>query len=171
MDRLWAPWRMNYIGNIKRRGSSPGSRQGCIFCQKPRQRNDKKSYILDRGKHCFVMLNIYPYNNGHIMIAPYRHIKDLRQLNPQEWLEMLEILKHYESVLGHALKPGGYNIGLNLGKAAGAGFAGHLHLHIVPRWVGDTNFMPTLAATRVISQALDELYARLKNAQRNNTDY
>ena len=157
MDRVWAPWRINYV-RCKRK------EKGCIFC---RLKNGKsKDYVIFKTRFCIAMLNIYPYNNGHILISPLRHIRDISQLKEEEMLDLFKCLNQAKKLLQKVLKPQGYNIGLNLTRAAGAGISGHLHLHIVPRWVGDTNFMPATTETKIISQSLDELAKRLKNANR-----
>lgn len=150
MDRLWAPWRVKYITN-----KQPLK---CIFCRKPLEKNNKKNFIIKRGKNVFSVLNIFPYNTGHLMVAPYRHVKDLRRLNAQETRELMDLVKESLTLLDKKLKPEGYNIGLNLGRVAGAGFAGHVHMHIVPRWSGDTNFMPATNNTKVMSRSLEELH-------------
>lgn len=155
MDKLWAPWRSKYITSVE-------SIKGCIFCSKPRAKRDRLNYIISRTRHSFSMLNIYPYNNGHIMIAPYRHVKDFSKLNDEEILDLFNLLKKSQEVISKALKPDGFNIGINVGRAAGAGYREHLHIHIVPRWVGDVNFMPVFASTKVISESLDDLYSKLK---------
>lgn len=154
-DRLWAPWRIKYIKNIKK--------QKCIFCQAKISKS--KDYVLLRTKHSLAMLNIFPYNNGHTMVAPLRHLKDLAQLKEAEILDLCQTLNRIKKLLDQALRPDGYNIGINLSRHAGAGIPGHLHIHIVPRWQGDTNFMPVLSDTKVISQSLDELYKQLNYAQ------
>ncbi|NQT22029.1 MAG: HIT domain-containing protein [Candidatus Omnitrophica bacterium] len=157
MDRLWAPWRSKYIYLRKR--------QKCIFCV-PRKATgktaDKKRYIVHRSKYSFSILNRYPYNNGHLMIAPFRHVRSLELLNDKELLDLMKLLNKTKKLLDKKLKPDGYNIGANLGKIGGAGFEGHVHIHIVPRWAGDTNFMPVLGNTKVISESLDALYHTLK---------
>lgn len=155
MDKLWAPWRTNYLSMKKPKK--------CIFCTKSKSKLDKKNYIVMRGTWVFSMLNIFPYTNGHIMIAPYRHIKDFNGLNEREIMEMMEVLKKSCRFLDKVLKPQGYNIGINIGKVSGAGVGGHLHIHVVPRWRGDTNFMPIISQTKVISESLDSLYEKLKN--------
>lgn len=155
MDRIWAPWRSGYIQKV-------GQKKECIFCQKARAKNDRKNFVLQRGKYCFVILNIYPYNNGHLMIAPYRHISEISQIRKCEAVEIFQFLKEYESKLKQKLKPDGFNVGLNVGRAAGAGVEYHIHFHIVPRWVGDTNFMPVISETKVISQSLEEVYNLLR---------
>lgn len=154
MDRLWAPWRVKYVTQAKK--------LKCIFCQKPKQKQDKNNFIIQRTPNAFSILNIYPYNTGHIMVAPYRHVKDIRSLKQAEILELMELVKLSLEVLDKKIKPHGYNIGFNIGRIAGAGFDGHVHIHIVPRWEGDTNFMPILTQTKVLSQSLEELYNLLK---------
>lgn len=152
-DRLWAPWRSGYI-NMKKKPR-------CIFCVGKSSRLDAKRYILKRGAHFFSILNAFPYNNGHVMIAPYRHVKDLRELSGEELGEMMALLIETKARLNEAFKPHGYNIGLNIGRAGGAGFDRHIHMHIVPRWSGDTNFMPVVARTKVVSDSLDAVYSLL----------
>jgi len=154
MSHLWAPWRMDYIMLEK-----PA---GCILCEKPAQNSDAANYILYRGNQNFVMMNAYPYNPGHLMIAPYRHVASLEELTTDELHEHIEIVSRSIKVLRQVFNPGGFNVGVNMGKAAGAGIADHVHTHIVPRWQGDTNFMPVFADTRVIPQALVETYEKLK---------
>jgi len=151
MDKLWAPWRSKYIYSRKRKG--------CIFCEgKVSVKNSR--YVIERSAHSYSMLNIYPYNNGHIMVAPKRHIKSLELLSPVELEDLMGLLNKTKSLIDRKLKPDGYNIGMNIGKVAGAGFAGHVHIHIVPRWNGDTNFMPVISGTKVISESLEAM-ARL----------
>ncbi len=159
LDKLWAPWRVGYIS--KARSSSSAK---CIFCRVKRPASDRADRVVARGRFCFSILNLYPYNNGHLMVAPYRHVGKLSRLNPAEWLEMLELTNDSVARLDRTMSPHGYNIGVNLGRVAGAGILGHLHLHVVPRWTGDTNFMPSIAGTKVISQSLDAAYRLLKNA-------
>ncbi len=154
MDKLWAPWRIKYIRKC--------ANTACIFCKMPKQNKDKKNYILKRGKYCFSMLNIFPYNNGHLMVAPYKHTPELNRLTQEETQELMQLLTQSIELLKKKLKPHGFNIGINMGKVAGAGFARHLHVHIVPRWNSDTNFMPVITQTKVISQALNDLYNTLK---------
>jgi ATP adenylyltransferase len=156
MKRLWAPWRISYINNNKQKG--------CIFCAAKKARRPK--YALSKTRHSICMLNIYPYNNGHVMVSPLRHVRDLNNLNDEEILDLFGLVKKIKNALDKVLKPEGYNIGINLSKAAGAGIAGHMHIHIVPRWTGDTNFMPVISDTKIISQSLDELQRKLKNALR-----
>jgi ATP adenylyltransferase len=154
MEQLWAPWRMKLI-----EGPKPG---GCIFCDLPREADDRKTFILHRGKEAFVIMNAYPYAAGHLMIAPLRHIDRLDALTAAERHEIVDLTARCEAALTAAMQPEGFNVGLNLGRSAGAGVDKHLHCHIVPRWVGDTNFMPVLSETRVINQSLEETYDRLK---------
>ena len=155
MDKLWAPWRVKYI-RAKRS-------KGCIFCKA--RKDGRKSYVIFKTKYSVAMLNIFPYNNGHAMVSPIRHIRDISQLKQVEVLDLFEAVNKIKKLLTKVLKPQGFNIGINLGESAGAGIAGHLHIHILPRWNADTNFMPVLFGTKVISQSLDELYRLLKDAQ------
>jgi ATP adenylyltransferase len=138
--------------------------RGCIFCSKPKQANDRQNLIPYRGSHCFVILNYYPYNNGHLMVVPYRHVGELAKLTAEEQQEMMALIVHSTRALDLALKPQGFNIGFNLGKAAGAGVEDHLHCHIVPRWLGDTNYMPILGHTKVVPDALENTCALLEAA-------
>ncbi len=158
MENLWAPWRMAYIG--------PQELQppGCIFCTLPAEQRDSENHILYRGERCFMMLNRYPYNNGHLMIAPFAHIGSLDLLDAGTLAEMMAQAQLAQRAINSSMNPDGYNMGINQGKVAGAGFAGHIHLHIVPRWEGDTNFMPVLADVKVMPQHLDSVYAQLKQA-------
>lgn len=158
MDKLWAPWRVKYITKILKKNKS------CVFCRILKERKDRKNYILMRTRHSFSVLNIYPYNNGHTLILPLRHVDDLSKLAKNERDDLWELFDENKRLLDKVLKPSGYNVGLNLGRVAGAGFPGHVHIHIVPRWKGDVNFMPVLAQTKVISQSLKALYQRLKDA-------
>ena len=156
MDKLWAPWRVKYVTEMI------GKRKGCIFCEMISDKNDPKNYILKRTKYSFSVLNIFPYNNGHVLIVPNRHVKDLSRLKKEEKIDLIELLEATKKALDKTLKPGGYNIGANIGRIAGAGFPGHLHIHIVPRWKGDVNFMPVIGNTKVISQSLKALYEKLR---------
>jgi ATP adenylyltransferase len=142
----------------RKSGSKPGSIAGCIFCVKPKEKRDRENYILFRGEHSFVMLNIYPYNNGHLLVSPYLHAGELSRLSRPVLADLMETVKKSAAVLEAAVFPDGFNIGLNLGKTAGAGIENHLHVHIVPRWAGDTNYMPVLAETRVIPEHLNATY-------------
>jgi ATP adenylyltransferase len=160
MDRLWAPWRLQYVAAA---GGPLGLTDKCFFCQGLADSDDRKNLIVFRGLRSCVMLNRYPYNNGHLLVAPLAHKGRLDELDAAELLDLQETLRRMIGVLDEAMKPDGYNVGLNLGRVAGAGLPGHLHWHIVPRWNGDTNFMPVLADVRVIPQALDALYGLLVN--------
>lgn len=153
MDRMWAPWRTVYIG--KDHGSA------CIFCEKLESDKDAENYVLFRGEKTFALLNLYPYNNGHILISPKRHVGDITDLDQDEVLELGAVTQKMTKLLRSAFNPEGFNIGVNLGKIAGAGVPGHFHVHIVPRWGGDTNFMPVLGDVRVISEGLDMTYKKL----------
>jgi len=154
MERIWAPWRMEYIG--KDQGS------GCVFCEKQKLDRDAENYILYRGEKTFVILNLYPYNNGHLLVIPKRHVGDVEELDNEEMLELGRNVQKVAGILKAAFKPEGFNIGANLGRVAGAGVPGHFHIHIVPRWNGDTNFMPVLGDLRVIPEGLDATYKKLK---------
>ena len=153
MDRLWAPWRSTFL--------SQRGRRRCIFCVAKGSTKDRQHHVVVREEQAFALLNRYPYNNGHLMIAPYRHVGRLDALKPGEWLAMLRVSQRLMKRLDQTLHPHGFNVGFNLGVVGGAGIPGHLHLHIVPRWNGDTNFMPVLAHTKIISQSLEELYRLL----------
>ena len=152
--KLWAPWRMEYISNPSKKGN--------IFLEKSQQNNDRENLVLYRGKYSFVLMNLYPYNNGHLMVAPYEQYDDMTLLNSKTMLEIMEITKKSISILKDKLNSEGINFGLNMGKAAGAGIDEHLHFHIVPRWGGDANFMPILGHTEVIMQSLFDTYDLLK---------
>ncbi|MFC1912573.1 HIT domain-containing protein [Chloroflexota bacterium] len=154
MERIWAPWRIKYIEMSKT--------EGCILCEKPAENNDAQNYILYRGEKNFVILNSYPYNPGHLMVAPYRHVSSPEELDEKECNEHYEIVSRCLGALRQTLNPGGFNVGMNLGKAAGVGIEDHIHTHIVPRWQGDANFMPVLADVRVIPEALADTYQKLK---------
>ena len=153
MDKLWAPWRSKYI--YLRQNKK------CIFCGN-KDSNPKPKYILRKSAHSFSMLNLYPYNNGHVMVAPYRHVKSLELLTDIELADVMKLVNKTKTDIDKKLKAHGYNMGLNVGRVAGAGFAGHVHIHIVPRWNGDTNFMPVTAGTKVVSESLDAMYKLLK---------
>jgi len=154
MEQIWAPWRIEYIQREKS--------EGCILCEKPRQSGDAANYILYRGDKNFVIMNAYPYNPGHLMIAPYRHVANLDELTDEERHEHFEMVSQSIKVLRQAFNPGGFNIGINMGKVAGAGIEEHVHTHVVPRWQGDTNFMPVLSEVRVVPEALAETYKKLE---------
>jgi ATP adenylyltransferase len=157
MEQLWAPWRMTYI-----RGELEGAEKGCVFCLPEDRGDDGRRLVLCRGETAFVILNKYPYTNGHLMVAPYRHVSDTGRLAEGEVLEMHRLLVLAQEVLREISAPQGFNVGMNLGRIAGAGIEDHLHLHLVPRWSGDTNFMPVFADVRVIPQHLEETYQILR---------
>ncbi|MDV2988605.1 MAG: HIT domain-containing protein [Dehalogenimonas sp.] len=154
MEQLWAPWRAKLFENYQG--------DGCIFCDLPAGGDDAKNLILYRGETAFVIMNAYPYAAGHLMVVPLRHVDRLAALTAAERQEIMELVTRCETVLTAAMKPEGLNVGFNLGKAAGAGVDAHLHCHIVPRWVGDTNFMPVIGQTRVINESLEATYNKLK---------
>lgn len=157
MNRLWAPWRIKYV---KKAG---GSGKKCLFCRIAAEK--RKDYVIFKTKSSISMLNTFPYNNGHMMVLPKRHMRDWTQLKDSEVLDLFLALNKTKRMLDKVLKPDGYNIGINISKSAGAGIAGHMHIHIVPRWRGDVNFMSSIYDTRVIPQSLDELSRRLKNVE------
>lgn len=155
-ERLWAPWRDAYVSAPK--ASTPG----CIFCDMPRQDRDAENYILLRAERVFVILNAFPYNNGHLMVVPYEHIGQLEEVPVATLAELMTVTQRAIGVLKARLNPDGFNLGMNLGVPAGAGVADHVHLHVVPRWNGDTNFMPVVADVRVLPQALSSSYETLR---------
>jgi ATP adenylyltransferase len=157
MDYLWTPWRYAYVSTAERA-------VGCIFCAAAAANDDEKTLIVHRGRHCFVILNAYPYTPGHVMIVPYAHLDQLRNLPPEAAMEMMSLSQRLESVLRDLYRPDGVNLGMNIGKAAGAGIAGHIHMHILPRWVADANFMTVVGETRILPEALEETWKRLTAA-------
>lgn len=155
MNVLWAPWRMAYVKNARKPAK-------CIFCVKPKERRDAENLLLHRGRHGLVMMNLFPYNSGHLLVAPYLHVKSLDQLPDEAALDLLHLTTLSLKALRAELKPEGFNLGINLGRVAGAGIEAHVHLHIVPRWNGDTNFMPLFAETRVMPEHLQATYRKLR---------
>ncbi len=153
MEKLWTPWRMGYVGGPKE--------AGCIFCDKPAADDDRANLILHRGQHAFAIMNLFPYNTGHVMIVPYAHVSTLATLPPETLAEMAALLPWLVALLERILRPAGFNVGLNIGEVAGAGIAAHLHMHVVPRWVGDANFMPILANTTVMPELIPVTQAKL----------
>ena len=153
-ERLWAPWRLEYI-----QGEKPDE---CIFCARPEAGDDRANLVLHRGERCFAMLNAYPYSNGHLMVAPYEHVPSIEDLDAATAGEVMALAQESIGALREAYGPDGFNLGINQGKIAGAGVEDHVHLHVVPRWGGDTNFMPVIASTRVLPQRLEESYDSLK---------
>lgn len=155
MHHLWAPWRMEYVANASRP-------EGCIFCDKPKA-TDEEALIVYRAERVFVMLNAFPYNTGHLLVAPYRHLADPLDMRPEESGELLYGIRVAMRALSLCMKPEGFNIGLNVGTVSGAGFADHVHVHVVPRWAGDTNFMAVAAGTRIVPEALAETHRKLRH--------
>jgi len=145
--------------------SHAGGGEGCVFCEAPRQ-GDEEALILKRGRLAYVIMNRYPYNTGHLMVVPYRHVPSLEDLTREETLEVMELVKESMKALRKAMNPHGFNVGVNVGEAAGAGIAGHVHVHIVPRWRGDTNFVTLIAGDKVVPESLDDTYRRLKPLMR-----
>ncbi len=157
MDRLWSPWRYTYIQSASQ--SDP-----CIFCAKAAENRDQENLIVHRAARNFVLLNLYPYTNGHLMIVPYEHVATLEEAQPETLAEMMRLTRECEGHLRSAYRPHGINLGMNIGESAGAGIAGHIHMHMLPRWVGDANFMTVVGETRVLPEALETTYAKLKAA-------
>ena len=157
MKRLWAPWRYEYVTK------SENGDKGCFLCDNLKKNKDDETYIVKRGERCFVILNLYPYNNAHLLVSPNRHIECLEEMNDEESLELFGLTRSSMNALKKAYNPDGFNIGINIGMSAGAGES-HIHQHIVPRWDGDTNFMPVLGGTKVMIEDLNSTYARVKEA-------
>jgi ATP adenylyltransferase len=158
-DRLWTPWRMAYI---RRAAADDGESGGCIFCDLPAEHDDERNHILGRGRRTFVILNAFPYNPGHLMVAPYRHTGDLEDLSDEELTETMSFVRLGVRALREDSGAHGFNVGMNLGTVAGAGIADHVHMHLVPRWGGDTNFMPVVGQTKVLPELLSETWRRLR---------
>ncbi len=174
-ERIWAPWRASYVQKPDDDSSNPdpspqaqrleflpGAEPDCFLCQAVAAHDDRGRYVIDRGQRTITLLNRYPYNNGHLLVAPQLHRAGLDELDAQTQLELFQTLARLVRILEKTLRAEGFNVGLNLGKIAGAGLPGHLHWHLVPRWGGDTNFMPALASVRVIPQSLDALWEALR---------
>jgi len=157
MDYLWTPWRYQYVSTVDKA-------EGCVFCLKAAEGNDEKAWIVHRAEHNFIILNAFPYTSGHLMVVPYRHLDELQKLPSEAAAEMMALTQKLEGVLRGLYHPDGINVGMNIGKAAGAGVAGHIHMHVLPRWVADANFMTTVGETRVLPETLEETYARVKTA-------
>jgi ATP adenylyltransferase len=155
--RIWAPWRLEYV-----KDAAKDNEDECIFCAKPAADDDEANLIVHRGERCFVILNLFPYTNGHLMVAPYEHTGALQELNPGTVAEMMALGQQGMRILEDVYSPHGYNVGFNQGRIAGAGFENHIHMHVVPRWGGDTNFMPVLADTRVMPQTPQQSYEALR---------
>ncbi len=159
MDYLWSPWRYQYV-------SKAGPTDECIFCRKAAQRNDQENFVVHRGRLNFAILNLFPYTTGHLMIAPYRHAATLEEAGSDTLAEMMELTRLAERHLRAVYRPKGLNIGMNVGECAGAGIAGHIHMHVLPRWPADANFMTTIGETRVLPEDLETTYRRLTAAWR-----
>ena len=155
MDYLWSPWRYQYV-------TKEVPPKGCVFCTKMQQTNDEENLILYRGANNYVLLNLFPYTTGHLMIAPYKHIGDLSLADDAIWIEMMSLTRKAEQALQKIYRPDGINLGMNLGKSAGAGIADHIHMHVLPRWFADSNFLTTIGETRVLPEALADTYRKLK---------
>jgi ATP adenylyltransferase len=149
--RIWAPWRLRYVKNANKSDD-------CIFCAKPREGDDRATLVVHRGERCFVILNLFPYTNGHLMVAPFEHVGRYQDLPDETTAEMTALAQRAMSRIEEVYEPEGFNVGLNQGRVAGAGVEGHIHLHVVPRWAGDNNYMPVIADTRVMPQSLEESY-------------
>jgi ATP adenylyltransferase len=159
MDYLWTPWRYAFVsGAVKT--------TGCVFCDAVKAGNDEKVRIVYRGEHCFVILNTYPYTPGHVMIVPYAHLDELRKLPSDAAQEMMELSQRMESALRELYRPDGINLGMNIGKAAGAGIAGHIHMHALPRWVADANFISVVGETRILPETLEDTWKKISAALR-----
>ena len=158
LDRIWAPWRAHYVAGAAR---NPDSASSCFLCDALTRDDDRETLIAWRGPHSVVILNRYPYNNGHLLIAPRVHVGSLQELEGADLVESIQTIRWMMTILDHLFRPQGYNVGLNQGAAAGAGLPGHLHWHLVPRWDGDVNFMPILAQTKVVTESLDAFRDRL----------
>jgi len=161
MDYLWTPWRYAYVTNAE-------NVSGCIFCDLPDTGDDAKAHIVHRARHCYIVLNTYPYTSGHVMIVPFAHVDELQKLPADTAHEIIELTQRMEGVLRQLYAPDGVNLGMNIGKAAGAGVAGHVHMHILPRWIGDTNFMTVAGESRVLPESLEITYERIKGAMDHN---
>ena len=161
MDYLWTPWRYAYVTNAEKVS-------GCIFCDLPNTGDDAKAHIVHRARHCYIVLNTYPYTSGHVMIVPFAHVDELQKLPADTAHEIIELTQRMEGVLRQLYAPDGVNLGMNIGKAAGAGVAGHVHMHILPRWIGDTNFMTVAGESRVLPESLEITYERIKGAMDHN---
>jgi ATP adenylyltransferase len=159
MQRIWAPWRLAYV-----KDASKDNESECIFCAALGAGDDRANLIVHRGERCFVILNKFPYTNGHLMVAPYEHVAALQEIPPETIAELMELAQRGMNALETSYSPHGYNVGFNQGRVAGAGVEHHIHMHVVPRWGGDTNFMPVLGDTRVMNQTLEDCYAVVRGA-------
>ena len=157
MDHLWTPWRSTYMKEQK-------DKANCVFCEAAAGTEDAKTLVLYRGEFCFVILNRYPYTSGHLMIAPYRHVSRLTAVDEATTAEMMQLVRKAEAVLQSVYSPDGLNLGMNLGEAAGAGIEQHIHMHALPRWRGDANFMTSIGDTRIIPETLEDTYRKVREA-------
>jgi ATP adenylyltransferase len=162
MDYLWTPWRYAYV-------TAASKTSGCIFCNLVNEEDDAKARIVYRGQHCFIILNTYPYTPGHVMIVPYEHLDELRKLSVAGAHEIMDECQRVEKILRELYHPDGVNLGMNIGAAAGAGVAGHIHMHALPRWVADANFMSVIGETRVLPESLETTYDRIRKAIQEST--
>ena len=154
-QRIWAPWRLRYVTDARKSDQ-------CVFCAKPAAGDDRANLVVHRGERCFVILNLFPYTNGHLMVAPFEHVPRLQEVGPETMAEMMDLAQQAMRRIEQVYGPEGFNVGLNQGRVAGAGVEGHIHLHVVPRWAGDNNYMPVLADTRVMPQSLEDSYDALE---------
>ena len=159
MDYLWTPWRYAYVSGTEKSIE-------CVFCAAPKEKDDAKAWIVHRGLHCYVILNAFPYTPGHVMVVPYQHLDELRKLPSEAAQEMMALSQRMESVLRELYRPDGINLGMNIGKAAGAGIAGHIHMHVLPRWVADANFVSVVGETRVLPETLDVTWGKMNAAMK-----
>jgi ATP adenylyltransferase len=157
MDHLWSPWRFRYV-------TQESKTTGCIFCTKSGEENDEANLVFFRGQYNFGILNLYPYTSGHLMIVPYAHCATLSEASPEAVAELMHLTRHAEHTLFETYRPKGVNVGMNIGECAGAGIAGHIHMHVLPRWPGDANFMTTIGETRVLVEDIHVTYEKLKRA-------
>ena len=162
MDYIWTPWRYAYVTTAEKVLK-------CVFCNAVNAGDDAKTLIVHRGQHCFVILNAYPYPPGHVMVVPYAHVDELRKLPPEAASEMIALSQRMETVLRELYQPDGINLGMNIGKAAGAGIAGHIHMHVLPRWVADANFVSVVCETRILPETLDVTWERMTAALKSVT--
>lgn len=159
MDYLWTPWRYAYVTSTERPG-------GCVFCDAPKEKDDAKAQIVYRGRHCFIILNRFPYTPGHVMVVPYEHLDELQKLPVEAAYEMMTLSQRMETVLRELYHPDGINLGMNIGKAAGAGIAGHIHMHVLPRWVADSNFVSVVGETRILPETLADTWEKIRTKMR-----
>lgn len=157
MDYLWTPWRYAYVSNAEKTS-------GCVFCEAAKGSDDEKNLVVHRAQYCFVILNAYPYTPGHVMVVPYAHLDELTKLPAEAASEMMALSQRMEALLRQLYRPDGINLGMNIGKAAGAGIAGHIHMHVLPRWVADANFVSVVCETRVLPEILEDTWKRMTGA-------